>query len=257
MIRIIVVLYNKAPADSDTLKSLGVALSGLRLTDRWVLHVHNNGPQAYPRQAFDVVAALACEVSQTSQNLSLSQIYNQFSDDHPEDAILILDDDTIISVDYLAQCIELSEGVLLPSLCKVDVRYSPNYKFGLLNFAMSGIMISRTSHSAIRAKHGSLVDGRFDFYGVDWTLARRIQNLSLPIVVGTHLQHNKSKPTSGDSSYQVWRRRQVSKSIARKIKFYGRDPRVIFLQLRIILLDIVLLRNSFSLKNLITEFMAD
>lgn len=128
MIYALIVIYNKACEESQTIKSIYKWKKQIQLT------VFDNSTIANNNRAY-------CEKKEIlyftqNKNLGLSKAYNYVIDQlalHDDDYVMILDDDTFLNDEYIGEVLEslhLGYDVLLPVVHSGNVMISPtNIKF--------------------------------------------------------------------------------------------------------------------------------
>ena len=128
MIYALVVLYNKACEESETLKSISKWKEKIRIVIFDNSTIENSNDKYCLQEGFLYFSK--------GKNLGLSKAYN-YSIDHlkleDEDYVIILDDDTVLSDEYLEEVhrsIHLGKDVLLPIVrCGQDIISPTNIKF--------------------------------------------------------------------------------------------------------------------------------
>lgn len=201
---ILVLLYNKQLADSQTLRSLihsRVDFSTCRLV------IWNNGPSEILKHLDDCSYGgwQSIELVQTIENKPLSYIYNKLIDDYKSEYYIFLDDDSTLNDGYLEAVINNQNDVVVPEIYSLGVARSPtvdgNFSSGPFQVSDkvvaigSGIRISHDIALRVKEYYGDVFDNRYAFYGVDTTFFLRLFHLKLSatIEVVNGFDHNMSR----------------------------------------------------------------
>jgi len=215
---ILVILYNKKPADSSTLRSLAkYKFNNCSLT------VVNNGPKRFDDNDI-LINEISRKFIQTNieeylENKPLSFVYNDFIAKHVDsDRFVLLDDDTTLTESFVLKInsniwdVDL-ELPLITSPIDKEVYYPlvnniPISAFGVLpsdsTFSIgSGLIINKSLVNKFRKSNIDLFDNHFALYGVDFSFFRRINKITklsrISITSSTKLYHSLSRIT-GDPS---------------------------------------------------------
>lgn len=184
---VLVVLYNKEPIDSASLRSLIGNEFSLNIV------VFNNGPKLINSND-DIFSELkknhSITILQDLNNLPLSKIYNQFiysSFIRGGEFFCIFDDDSKIPVDYF-NSLSLSVDVYLPiiknynsdifypSVNHQTIKLEQSILLGDIVYSIgSGLMINKSVVGVFNSFSISLFDERFSLYGVDFSFFRRVE----------------------------------------------------------------------------------
>lgn len=178
----LVVIYNKLICDSQTLVSLGKK----QFTEDDLLVIWNNGPNKI-ELGTDFSVFHHVELIQTIENLSLSTIYNKTITDRSFDRIVILDDDSSLTCEYLSAVKTIGrESIGIPQIWSSGKVRSPKVKTGLLSYGTknqgvkqlfaigSGLVLGQEFCNCLIREYSSVFDNRFKFYGVDSSLFYRM-----------------------------------------------------------------------------------
>ncbi|MGJ8670126.1 MAG: hypothetical protein ACSHXK_11610 [Oceanococcus sp.] len=189
---ILVVLYDCEIADSETLNAL--ATSSVRF-EASNLVIWNNGPNKLKNTEttqFDQ-CGLATSVIETTDNISLAKIYNEFISQNTAKLYLILDDDSEPEAIFLEAISSLDgTSIGLPIIKSNNIIVSPiknrkpvsspdercSNKDRVVAIG-SGIILSNDICSKIKKSYADIFDERFYIYGVDTAICLRIKHLNL------------------------------------------------------------------------------
>jgi len=189
-VSILVVLYSCEIRESETINTL-VSLGGGGKDVRLV--IWNNGHQLLNEPNVDALLLKSfdsVEVIETVENKALSAIYNQFLERWSADRYVILDHDSTLNHEYLAEILCLKNidiGVpLISSLGEVrspvmrgefhEGPYSSDDGFIAIG---SGLVLSDKVVSTMLKSFATVFDERFYLYGVDTTFFLRVETLNL------------------------------------------------------------------------------
>ncbi|MCG8708350.1 hypothetical protein JHU04_001557 [Brenneria sp. 4F2] len=210
----IVIIYNSALKDSDTLKSLlRCKLENIKLE----LCVWNNGPHLLEEN--DVADFLflcsrkniKVNIYQDTRNISLSKIYNFFIKKE-FDYISILDQDSILPTNFLEKIsINSNFDIITPKIMvKKDGEYVQYYPHlnnrpnivipegkvdSKIISAMSGLTLSKDATNKIMSFKGYIFEERLAFYGIDNDIFRTInmmENHKLSLCCLNEIHHSLS-----------------------------------------------------------------
>jgi hypothetical protein len=190
-VSLLVVLYNKRLADSETIKAL------LTISIKDVsIYIVNNGPDLLIEDEIIFKLRERCEfvsVQNYLTNKPLSWVYNDYIDSHEADRYIILDDDTQLTHEYFKDLVFNDENYMigLPKmLSSYDKKqYTPmlNGKIkpdtyghisGDFNFSItSAIILSKDIVSILKKRFGSVFDERYALYSIDNTLFLRLETI--------------------------------------------------------------------------------
>lgn len=182
----VIVLYNSAILDSDTINTL---FQTYRENVKLTVTIWNNGPFDLSKNDIsDFIVKckeydINCEIYQDCRNVSLSKIYNLFISTHPEtDHYVILDQDTLLSTDFFTNIYNNQNyHVIVPLIYSPDDSInikSPSYfnhkpfhhgVFNLGDCYAVGSCISFSSHlvSLMTAGNAKCFNECYAFYRVD------------------------------------------------------------------------------------------
>jgi len=247
-----VILYDKDFADSHTLSSL-MNKNHVDLD----LVIINNGPK-HLESDIDFIKSLGSFVNDIDykefvDNRPLSWIYNGLFREYNEyDRYILLDDDSIVSEDYINKCEQyytddvdiqlpnirdrVSGGFYYPKINKKVQKISDgeiiNYQSYVISIG-SGLVIYRSLIEKFFELNMELFDTRFALYGVDYSLFHRIESLKkLKVkvtiqVVGT-FEHSLSRVGQVDSEWRIIERLYDS---VLSVKYYSRNKYVSLVRL--------------------------
>jgi len=141
MINILIVLYKKRFADSETLVNItNIAESGILKNSKII--IWDNSPDAINDQDFNPLRqnVTAIDVVHTPENLSISKIYNRIIDNYLKkgDYLILLDHDTDVTAAYFNEIIEKTTQptppeLLLPQIIVQGKTESPAYQYILFS----------------------------------------------------------------------------------------------------------------------------
>jgi GT2 family glycosyltransferase len=141
MINILIVLYKKRFAESETLINItNISESGILKNSKII--IWDNSPNAINEQEFDALKqeVAAIDIIHTPENLSISKIYNRVIDNYLKkgDYLILLDHDTNVTAEYFTEVIEKTSQhtppyLLLPQIMVQDVIESPAYQYILFS----------------------------------------------------------------------------------------------------------------------------
>lgn len=187
----LIVLYNKVVEESTTV----ITLLESDITNAKII-IHNNGPaevllSSHILNAFNE-KHINVELVNCVQNKPLSILYNQFLSSNPDyDKYVLLDDDSVITREYVDQLHMSDYELLLPRISSVQdgTIYYPilnesvitGDKFlatkGLFSIGSGLILTSGFLDKFVKVNFKPF-DEKFALYGVDFSLFRRMNILS-------------------------------------------------------------------------------
>ncbi|MCL2899298.1 hypothetical protein [Brenneria tiliae] len=255
----VVIIYNSALKDSDTLKSLlKCKLENIKLN----ICVWNNGPSLLQENDISDFLSRCTEngfnvkIYQDIRNLSLSKIYNFFINNEKFDFITILDQDSHLPIDYYTK-IATHHGadIVTPKIIAekngISVQTDPHLygdinlmidegKVGMkIDSVMSGLALSKQGIDKIMAFRGYVFEEKLAFYGIDSDLFRIINimtenNKPLDIYCANSIGHSFAmfSPENKKNSFRLMeifylksfiRNEYQKKSKASTIYIYLRD----------------------------------
>lgn len=195
-ISILVVLYGKKVSDSQTLVSLARFFDKIETPLNII--VWNNGPnlQSYEDIGIDYT------IKQELTNKPLSKAYNWFLNNNIADVYIILDDDTIICDEFIAEINNFNYDLMIPDIVVGTQKVYPlkvskqQNKFISIG---SGLCLSRSLIEKMKIIYSDVFDERFCFYGVDVTFFYRVNKLrNCNIYNGGRLIHSLSRLDKND-----------------------------------------------------------
>lgn len=242
---IIVVIYNKQMQRSQTLNSLLHMLE----VDAHLL-IFNNGPKTLNLD--DVLYTDLKDkfnnnvfIQEDLANRPLSVLYNYAIDEYTGYSYYCLfDDDTNIPADYFIEIekarTQQSIDLMLPVIRSANdnavhyplINNKPADIKGVLSpvdivFSIgSGLTIFDSLIKCFKKNNLKLFDERYAFYGVDFSLFRRIRRIqkegaSIHIAVVSSLSHSLAKK---QEVKEKWRKCEITIDQALTTKFYGKTP---------------------------------
>lgn len=228
---ILVVLYNKNPADSITVLSLEKALQKLRTSyDEVRICLWNNGPRKIKIMRSSNSPYYSFTVVETIGNESLSYIYNRFLEMFDSNKYLIMDHDSQISEGYLKECLIDPSEYIIPTIVTPHGIQSPKI-YNLKSYAKgstllgigSGICLKQNACTDMQKHFGNVFDERFYLYGVDSTFFLRLNkvgNANKIKVSEENLVHSLSKFEKEDSALKKFREKERSYDQALTLRYY-------------------------------------
>lgn len=227
-------LYNCAPEDSETIRSL---INTEQETIKARLCIWNNGPKtAKPTPEtikwlhYSGIEAIYIE---TLENQPLSWIYNHFIKKFNAKKYVILDHDSKVSKEYKAHVfsdeidfigaprIEAKGSPRSPS---VKGKFSPGpYKKNECVTAIgSGVVVSSEAAQLISKIYGDVFDEKFALYGVDTSLFLRVHRLGLSdrVKLIPGFEHSLSRLENEPSSVKEFRKTERSYDFGLTVRNY-------------------------------------
>jgi hypothetical protein len=232
-ISILVVLYNKKPQHSMTLTSL-LKLNVINSE----LTIWNNGPNKldFDNIDDDLIKELdqhfdCINILETIDNISLSNIYNQFIKNQFANKYIILDHDSELNSSYFHDLTNSNNMLLLPKVMSNDSMCSPSrlpkntttYKAKQHFSAItSGMVVSHELVAKLEARFGDVFDEHYAFYGIDTSFMLRMKKLAIcdKITVIKGFSHSLSKNEHESSTVKQFRSRELAISTALTTRHY-------------------------------------
>lgn len=243
-----VILYNKRIEESITLEGLR------QLDSHFTLVIINNGPKEV--ELGDDYALKnnnsTIQLLNILDNRPLSFLYNSIFNEYPDaDCYIFLDDDTILSDDFLdfdyveadlivpyvvdAETNKLRYPVIngdIPS--KIENRFvKPSEEIISIG---SGMIISRSLVKKILSVYRDVFDENYALYGVDYSLFRRFERLKktgdgniVKCKVNGCITHHLSG--NGKTAIEPWRYRERLIDIVLTYKYYSNSVIAKYLRL--------------------------
>lgn len=232
---ILVVLYNKKVFESETLKSFAKIKNE---SDKFTVTVWNNGPACLScdEMAWINDMFLNYKIIETIENIALSTLYNEFINKNKSDYYAFFDDDSTLNVEFLNKFISFEgNGIAVPKVYHGEYICSPLLK-GRYNSGPfkhndklvaigSGILLSKEIVDSVRDTYGDVFDGRFGFYGVDYSFFLRVQGINkinMVTIIGD-IQHSLSTYLNEDVSKLIFRKKERSIDYALQLKHYNKN----------------------------------
>lgn len=228
---ILVLLYNRKPSESTSFVSLDKALQKLSTSCNDIkICIWNNGPNKLISDTSFISPHYDTTVIETIHNESLSYVYNQFLEKYDSEKYLILDHDSLVSIQYLNQCLNESFEYMIPTIVTHHGVQSPKvYKLRsfignetLLGIG-SGICLSSQACNVIKDKFSTVFDERFYLYGVDTTFFLRLNKIGLAkkIKISEYtITHSLSKFEKEDLAIKKFREKERSYDQALTFRYY-------------------------------------
>lgn len=228
---ILVLLYNKKPSESISFISLDKALQKLSTSCNNIkICLWNNGPNELTIDNGFESPYYNTTVIETIHNESLSCIYNHFLEKYDSGKYLILDHDSLVSIEYLSECLNETFDYMIPTIMTEHGVQSPKV-YRLRSFIGnetllgigSGICLSRQACNVIKDNFSTVFDERFYLYGVDSTFFLRLNKIDLAkkikISKNTVL-HSLSKFEKEDVAIKKFRTKERSYDQALTLRYY-------------------------------------
>lgn len=260
---LLVVLYGKNYNQSKTLS----CLADIKY-NKYELIIFNNGPNILENDVehCNILISLKNKgvnvlIQQDINNIPLSVIYNAlFSNCQNTDRFILFDDDTFITSEYFeeidhADNIDLIAPIILPETTGESFypKINGNMVQGIYRLKQtdkifsigSGLVIYKLLVNKILSQYEQVFDERFAFYGVDFSLFRRVNMLrakgvKINIEVRSSLIHSLSRVDKKD---EVWREHERLWDEVLSLRYYEKNIfKLIFLMSKLIF------RNAFPLR---------
>lgn len=239
---ILILLYNKEIAESETLSSLvssDVQFSNARLV------IWNNGPNKLACYDVSHLVGLGYEVvvKETINNESLAVIYNHFINENQAAKYIFLDDDSSLNSDYIkAACSSTNSIVSMPLITSGGVVVSPkvNSNVGCKDQEVtsnekvltigSGLVLGHDIVLEMLDKISTVFDERFYLYGVDTTFCLRLKILHLTnrIKFIDGFEHSMSRFEKESEEVSNFRKVERSYDFGLTLKYYYPKKKAFF-----------------------------
>ncbi|MDY4316173.1 glycosyl transferase [Pectobacterium actinidiae] len=186
LINAIVVIYNSALMESQTIKAI---FNSNQKDITLNIIIWNNGPNLLKNEDIDDYISecktrkISTIIYQDTRNISLSKIYNLIIEKEPFDFFAILDQDTKISTDFFSNILENKEYELICPAIYLEnnnnqldspvysnsLEIIPSGDFNANNMLTcgSGIAISHSLCEKVINKYGFMFDEAYAFYLAD------------------------------------------------------------------------------------------
>ncbi len=222
---LLVLVYNKEASDCLTIQAL---LNYPAFLENSHLCLWNNGPNEIIIPNEISSAAHTFSLIQTVNNESLSKIYNSFFENNDSEYYVLLDDDSEISADYVADALNLTDEKFVTPLIKSSGKIvSPSNKIEnsketgrSLRAIASGLILNQEVVAELKKRYDSIVDERFYFYGVDTSLIYRINKLGIKNDIISGFEHKVSEHVKESSTREDFKERELSYSFGLKLRHY-------------------------------------
>jgi len=232
---ILVLLYNKKMAESNTLNSLkesNISYPNAKLV------IWNNGPEPLGERDCTFFEDLGYDVviEETLNNESLAIIYNKFLSDNKAEKYILLDDDSVLNESYIlasSKCTKTEVGMpIIMSMGEIhypkidDQSYFPAIKIGSTCKVVtigSGLTIGATIADRIKENYSQVFDERFYLYGVDSTFCFRLFESKLinKIKVIAGFNHSLSFLEKESLKITRFRRLEQSYDLGLTLRYYN------------------------------------
>jgi GT2 family glycosyltransferase len=239
---ILIVLYNKKIEESQSYISL---ISQDIEYNNIDLLIWNNGPKQISPNTLECIQHRfnSIELIETIDNQALSVIYNKASVRNTENFLIILDDDSSLSKEYIENALTCkSEQCLVPLITHNNTIQSPRIKKkkvsslelpknrdGFVSIS-SGLVIGSNIRKELKTHFGDTFDERFYLYGIDTTFCLRLGQLkllnSLHIIPG--FEHSYSKMESESKTVTEFRMKERAYDEGLRVRYYKSKPSMAF-----------------------------
>ncbi|WP_409420429.1 glycosyltransferase [Pseudaeromonas sp. ZJS20] len=260
---VVVVSYGQNPFLCETYSSLAGQLGAFNDHDL-LIYVRNNGPIYYDLD-FEPSTTHPFVYTQSVGNVSLASIYNDAINYRENDFVLIFDQDTHISAEYIQSILNNMErndvDLLIPKIMAKGKQHYPRDKSGViasgeyqtmharLTSISSGLMIGRKLIEKFKQTYSSVFDENFVLYGVDSSFFLRLRHLmkiySIKIVCDGELLHSLSSHEVEADSVKLFRSCERLYDLALQLRYYPRLSMIYLVPRE--LLKVVLLHKKPSL----------
>lgn len=239
-IALCVVLYRRAPMEAETIRSI---LRGADDLSSVTLYIRDNSPtpQETPEDVAKLSAAFGHYIySWDGENRSLSAVYNEAALRVSTDLFVVLDDDTSLPDDFLAETVRSAAGnpdidLFLPVVISDERIVSPggyrfvkgyHWKTERRGRLPARNLVAIASGMAIRRNYLREYNPAFDeglaFYGIDTRfLLDHARHRAEVFVTECTLQHDSALETEKDAERLLHRFRKLRHAWAR---LHRRDP---------------------------------
>lgn len=217
----LVLLYKKTLLESKTIQSIFREDIDFRTSS---LIIWNNGPSEIDAELNEDLLNRWCKVEliETLENMPLSLVYNKFIESYHADRYVILDDDSLLTKEYLTAITNTQSDVALPVIYSQLIPRSPTVQ-GVFNKGPykstdqviaigSGMSVRYSITQKIKSYYGDVFDSHFALYGVDTTFFLRLHHLGLSdsIEVVDGFEHSLSRLEN--ESQVISRFRQIERA---------------------------------------------
>ncbi|GAC23343.1 hypothetical protein GMES_1044 [Paraglaciecola mesophila KMM 241] len=267
-ISILVVLYSCEAKNSQTINTL-ISSGGAR--NNVQLIIWNNGPELLEDTNLEVLrneGFEAVKIIETTNNIALSKIYNDFIKKWPSSRYIMLDHDSTLNKQYVDLALEdesIEIGVPLITVDgevkspSMDIRKGHedgpyNHKDRIVGIG-SGIVLSESAILMLKNRYTHVFDERFYLYAVDTTFFFRVRdaglNEKLKLIHG--FEHSLSRLEVESNEKAMFRKIERSCAIGLCTRFYFLHCKTLFLK---IIAKKILGRDTFLVKTIISSIFS-
>lgn len=234
----LVVLYNTELADSTTVQTL--LKSHLEFNNS-TLVLWNNGPSPLKDQTLEPLRqkGFEAQLRETLSNIALSKIYNDFMSSVEADKYVILDHDSKVNDEYLAEALSnraIDIGVpVITSNGKVrspqiygEFENRPYTNDDPLVALGSGLILGKSIQHDFLKKYGTIFDEHYYLYGVDFTFFYRARKLGLisKVTLIPGFEHSLSRLETESEELAKFRRIERSYDFGMSVRYYPTKARL-------------------------------
>lgn len=264
---ILVLLYNKEITESKTIKSF--KNSKLHYHNSRIV-IWNNGPKKINRYICKQLMSLGYDVQfkETLNNESLGFIYNRFITQNMALKYIILDDDSVLSEEYISASLKSkSTDICFPIISSNGAIHSPTIdekpytnrsivlpKSKIIAIG-SGLVIGSVIADKVKKIYDNIFDERFYLYGVDTTFCLRVYDCGLidKVKIIPGFDHSLSRLSHEDAETQKFRRLERSYDLGLQLKYYYPLAKALYL---IFLVGAVTLKRQLLRQPSSIEFLS-
>lgn len=237
---ICIVVFAKRPEDSVTLTSIA-SIDFSKLGMRVTLRVRDNSLFGYDFTSFRERFAGTLILNHDGFNKSLSEIYNEaISSEIRSDLFIFLDDDSLLTVEYMSNVREFYEAeqlVAIPKICHSGVLISPgkiifvkgtrvrerDINLGGANKNLVGMMSGTVVKPVVFNKMNIRFNAKLNFYGVDTSFFLDLVKKNIDLFVfDYYLSHDSALRSEVSSSAEMIKR--FSSLMQANIILFGDSP---------------------------------
>jgi len=221
---ILVVLYDVDVLSSETIKSLMIHLDNKYSVINKKILVFNNGPSkvSVDYNCFEAFDEKNFILENNINNVPLSILYNDVISRYKCDRYAILDHDSVVSEDYIAQLDDESYDICVPRIKSLsdDIIYYPfsDNKIITVDSTLnakncysigSGLLISKRVTEKLFTTYNNVFDECYALYGVDVTFFKRINKIrdqDIKIICRGELLHSLSRVDAVENKFRQMER---------------------------------------------------
>lgn len=244
-------------------------------SDEDLLIIWNNGPKKIELDV-DIAGFSHVELIQTVENLSLSTIYNKTITDRSFERIVILDDDSSLTSEYLTAVESIEpKSIGIPRITSFGKVRSPKVKDGLLSYRTSkkgvkqlfaigsGLVLGKEFCNFLIREHSNVFDSKFKFYGVDSSLFYRIISCKGISTNNQKLlpgfEHSLSRLEVENSQISLFRRKERGNDLGLTLRnyfpFYFSIFYLVFYSAYYLIRNVIGKKSNTSLKCVLFSFL--